>query len=104
MDKNTIWAIVLSSIVLFASFFIQNKFFAPQKQMQADAANGTSTAGSQAGVNTAGSEKTAMQNSFLSAVQSETENGGEMQSDDAQLTEQTYTVETEKIKAVFTNR
>ena len=96
MDKNTIWAIVLSSIVLFASFFIQNKFFAPQKQMQADAANGTSTAGSQAGVNTAGSEKTAMQNtavqnSFLSAVQvqSETENGGEMQSDDAQLTEQT---------------
>ena len=109
MDKNTIWAIVLSSIVLFASFFIQNKFFAPQKQMQADAANGISTAGSQAGVNTAGSEKTAMQNtavqnSFLSTVQSETENGGEMQSDDAQLTEQTYTVETEKIKAVFTNR
>ena len=42
MDKNTIWAIVLSSIVLFATFFIQNKYFAPQPAESA--AVGTETA------------------------------------------------------------
>ena len=31
MEKNTIWAIVLSSIVLIGSMLIQNHFFPPQK-------------------------------------------------------------------------
>ena len=31
MEKNTIWAIVLSSIVLIGSLLLQNYFFSPQK-------------------------------------------------------------------------
>ena len=31
MEKNTIWAIVLSSIVLIGSMLLQNHFFPPQK-------------------------------------------------------------------------
>ena len=37
MDKNSIIAIVLSSLVLMATFFIQNKYVMPKKQAQAEA-------------------------------------------------------------------
>ena len=37
MDKNSIIAIVLSSLVLIGSFFIQSKYIAPKKQAQAEA-------------------------------------------------------------------
>ena len=35
MDKNTIWAIVLSTLVLFAALFIQEAFIAPKQQAKA---------------------------------------------------------------------
>ena len=38
MDKNTIWAIVLSAIVIIASMFIQNAYILPKQQAKAQAA------------------------------------------------------------------
>ena len=35
MDKNTIWAIVLSTLVLFAALFVQEAFIAPKQQAKA---------------------------------------------------------------------
>ena len=37
MDKNTIWAIVLCGIVLFASIFIQTAYITPKQQAAAEA-------------------------------------------------------------------
>ena len=37
MEKNTIWAIVLCGIVLFASIFIQTNFIMPKQQAAAEA-------------------------------------------------------------------
>ncbi len=34
MDKNTVWAIGLSTVVIVGSLFIQTKFFPPQQQVQ----------------------------------------------------------------------
>lgn len=37
MDKNTVWAIVLSTVVLFAAMFIQQVYFMPKQQAKAQA-------------------------------------------------------------------
>ncbi|MGI5172689.1 membrane protein insertase YidC [Treponema sp. OMZ 840] len=93
MDKNTIWAIVLSSLVLFASFFIQNKYFAKEQPVENA---GSVQAQTEQLQNTAGSGLSALQSTVPLLNVPE-------QSDDT-LEEQEYVVETEKIKAVFTNR
>jgi len=71
MDKNTIWAIVLSSLVLFASFFIQSKFFSkpqPAENTEVQSQTLQNTANTPSAVN-------AVQGSDSSALQSGSDEG-----------------------------
>jgi len=104
MDKNTIWAIVLSSLVLFASFFIQSKFFSkpqPAENTEVQSQTLQNTANTPSAVNAAqGSDSMR-----LSAADS---GEGASESEDADteevLEEREYVIETKTIKVRFTNR
>ena len=103
MDKNTIWAIVLSSLVLFASFFIQSKFFSkpqPAENTEVQSQTLQNTANTPSAVNAA-------QVSNSIALQSDSGEGAS-ESEDAEteevLEEREYVIETKTIKVRFTNR
>ena len=100
MDKNTIWAIVLSSLVLFASFFIQSKFFSkPQPAENTEVQRQTLQ-------NTADTNAPALV-SASSALQSGSGEGtseGEDTETEEVLEEREYVIETKTIKVRFTNR
>ena len=103
MDKNTIWAIVLSSLVLFASFFIQSKFFSkpqPAENTEVQSQTLQNTANTPSAVN-------AVQGSDSIALQSDSGEGAS-KSEDADteevLEEREYVIETKTIKVRFTNR
>ena len=92
MEKNTIWAIVLSTIVLVGFMFIQTTFFPPAKQPAASAAN-TETAAEKVEnqavtVNTPSVQTALLTEKDLSEV----------------AAEETYTITTDKVKVVFTNK
>ena len=103
MDKNTIWAIVLSSLVLFASFFIQSKFFSkpqPAENTEVQSQTLQNTANTPSAVN-------AVQGSDSSALRSGSDEGtseGEDAETEAVLEEREYVIETKTIKVRFTNR
>ena len=103
MDKNTIWAIVLSSIVLFATFFIQNKYFAPQP---ADSA----AVGTEAATKTESLQNTASSDVLVSQVQGAAFSSSIAEASDAGaeleevLEEKEYLIETDSLKVRFTNR
>ena len=103
MDKNTIWAIVLSSLVLFASFFIQSKFFSkpqPAENTEVQSQTLQNTANTPSAVN-------AVQGSDSLALQSDSGEGaseGEDAETEAVLEEREYVIETKTIKVRFTNR
>ena len=103
MDKNTIWAIVLSSLVLFASFFIQSKFFSkpqPAENTEVQSQTLQNTANTPSAVN-------AVQGSDSSALQSGSDEGtseGEDADTEEVLEEREYVIETKTIKVRFTNR
>ncbi|QTQ12799.1 membrane protein insertase YidC [Treponema parvum] len=92
MEKNTILAIVLSTLVLVGFMFFQTTFF-PAK----NAPENTSNAGS---VQTAAPEQVneAVKPSVQAAVVSEPEKSDEI------LTEENFTITTDKVRVVFTNR
>ena len=100
MDKNTIWAIVLSSLVLFASFFIQSKFFSKPQPAE------NTEEQSQTLQNTADTNAPALV-SASSALQSGSGEGtseGEDTETEEVLEEREYVIETKTIKVRFTNR
>ena len=100
MDKNTIWAIVLSSLVLFASFFIQSKFFSKPQPAE------NTEEQSQTLQNTADTNAPALV-SASSALQSDSGEGaseGEDAETEEVLEEREYVIETKTIKVRFTNR
>ena len=100
MDKNTIWAIVLSSLVLFASFFIQSKFFSKPQPAE------NTEEQSQTLQNTADANAPALV-SASSALQSGSGEGtseGEDTETEEVLEEREYVIETKTIKVRFTNR
>lgn len=100
MDKNTIWAIVLSSLVLFASFFIQSKFFSKPQPAE------NTEVQSQTLQNTADTNAPALV-SASSALQSGSDEGtseGEDAETEEVLEEREYVIETKTIKVRFTNR
>ena len=100
MDKNTIWAIVLSTLVIIASYLILPKFFPGLNMMglgnQANAQVQTEE--------TAEPQEFSLESTELSEL-AESENDF---SDDAEaeevLVEQKYTIRTDKVEAVFTNK
>ena len=91
MNKNTVWAIVLSALVIGAYMFVQVKFF-PQKKIDAPVAeqieNQSNEAKNSENENAQNSETQILQNAKAS------EN----------LAEEIVTIETDTVKATFTNR
>ena len=104
MDKNTIWAIVLSSLVLFASFFIQSKFFSkpqPAENTEVQSQTLQNTANTPSAVNAAqGSDS--MRLSAADSAEEPLE--GEDADTEEVLEEREYVIETKTIKVRFTNR
>ncbi|HKL87026.1 MAG TPA: membrane protein insertase YidC [Treponemataceae bacterium] len=90
MDKNTVIAIVLSTLVIIGGFTIQAKFFPPD----------------QVSTNLPATEKTvSSSNQEIIAPSSFIENTIEILPDtETQLSEEHITIETELVKIVFTNR
>ena len=104
MDKNTIWAIVLSSLVLFASFFIQSKFFSkpqPAENTEEQSQTLQNTANTPSAVNAVqGSDS--MRLSAADSAEEPVE--GEDADTEEVLEEREYVIETKTIKVRFTNR
>ena len=104
MDKNTIWAIVLSSLVLFASFFIQSKFFSkpqPAENTEVQSQTLQNTANTPSAVNAVqGSD--AMRLSAADSAEEPAED--EDAAGEEVLEEREYVIETKTIKVRFTNR
>ncbi len=102
MDKNTIWAIVLSTVVIIASYLILPKFFpglnpAFGKQAAQNQTEQTESAEPQE-LDLSGMEENA-------SVFAEADEAAEEAADDQPaLTEQKYTIRTDKVEAVFTNK
>ena len=100
MDKNTIWAIVLSTVVIIASYLILPKFFP-----------GLNPAFGKQAANTQTEEVAEPQELNLeSSVISETSENAAFVDSEAEeegqpaLVEQKYTIRTDKVEAVFTNK
>lgn len=94
MDKNSIIAVALSSLVLIGSFFIQSKYIMPKKQAQAEA-----QAAEMQAQNQLEKEKVKEENEKISASFAE-----EMSETTENVAVQEYEITTNKAKVVFTNK
>ncbi len=95
MDKNTIWAIVLSTIVIIASYLILPKFFpgltpALSRQNVQTVEQTEETAEPQ--------ELNLSENLEIAGVKESADSEAEV------LVEEKYTIKTDKVEAVFTNK
>ena len=105
MDKNTIWAIVLSTLVIIASYLILPKFFPGLTP-----AFGGQTAQTQMEENAA--EPVEFSLDSTSALEADSSEGEESQLAEADvfeeeqpaIAEQRYTIKTDKVEVVFTNK
>ena len=88
MDKNTIWAIALSTLVIIGAFVIQPMLFPQNKQIVPE--NQTAQIEETAGTETPDSSMYDV--NVISAADSE------------EVEEKTYTVKTDKVEVVFTNK
>ena len=96
MEKNTIWAIVLSALVLVVFMFIQMVYF-PEQVMTPTAVENPNQVVS----------TTEVQLEDTSATLSATENNSSNEifvENDETLSEETYVITTEKVRVTFTNR
>lgn len=94
MNKNSIIAVVLSSIVLIGSFFIQSKYIIPKKQAQLDAQNAQLQE-----KEALEKEKAQLENEKISTTFKE-----ETAFVDENISEKEYVITTNKVKVVFTNK
>ena len=101
MDKNTIWAIVLSTLVIIASYLVLPKFFPGLNMMGFGNKANTQVA----------TEETAEPQEFsldttAAAEISELSITSDYAEEEGQpaLVEQKYTITTDKVEAVFTNK
>src|SRR5574344_1879265 len=101
MEKNTIWALVLSGIVLFASIFIETTIILPKQQAKAEA-----EAAKQATEQAATAEKIAAEDAIVSTPESftATTEADATETVDQVIPEETYTITTNKVKVTFTNK
>lgn len=97
MEKNTVWAIALSTVVLVAFFAIQTIFYPQPKggasKPAANEANKTETV----------KQETPAVVSNVVAIENASDSDGSLEPV-PELKEETYTVSTNKIKVTFTNR
>ena len=100
MDKNTIWAIVLSTLVIIGSYLILPKFFPGLNMMgfgqQANAQTTTEE--------TAEPQEFSLDDSAEVSELSIAADYDEESEDQPALVEQRYTITTDKVEAVFTNK
>lgn len=92
MEKNTLWAIILSTVVLLVFFGIQAKFM-PKQTAQPQQTEITESA-EDATANHLAENQAVMQPNLMSPLQ-------EVESE---VAEQTYTITTDKVRVTFTNR
>ncbi len=98
MDKNTIWAIVLSTLVIIASYLILPKFFPGLNP-----AFGRQTA--QTEIEETAAEPQEFSLDTTAGEVSELSVASEIEDEDQPaLTEQKYTIKTDKVEVVFTNK
>lgn len=91
MNKNAIWAVVLSALVLFGYMFVQAKFFAPKnEEVTAVEQTADTVKADEAGT--------------VAAVDGEVKEPSELEGAVASEKEETFTVKTNKLEVVFTNR
>ena len=88
MDKNTIWAIALSTLVIIGAFVIQPMLFPQNQQIVTEQASETEN-----------TEPTALESADSSMFDVNV-----IKSDDAEVEQQNYTVKTDKIEVIFTNK
>ena len=88
MDKNTIWAISLSTLVIIGAFVIQPILFPQNQQIVTEQA-----------AETEATEPTALESADSSMFDVNV-----IKSDDAEVAQQNYTVKTDKIEVIFTNK
>ena len=91
MEKNTIWAVVLSTIVLVGSMFIQTKFFPTQNKQTVQ----TETVQEKEAVET-------QLDSVNTIVTNKIENV--LSADEETAIEEFYTIKTDKVEVVFSTR
>ena len=102
MDKNTIWAIVLSTLVIIGSYLILPRFFPGLNPMwgpQASAQVETEDAEEPEELDLSASETS--EESSLLAMSADIEESEDSQSS---ISEEKYTIRTDKVEAVFTNK
>ena len=105
MDKNTIWAIVLSTLVIIASYLILPKFF-PGLNMMGLGAQAQSQVTTEETVEP--EEFSLEATEFASSLEEDSGFAAVEVEEDAEnqpaLTEQKYTIKTDKAEVVFTNK
>ena len=94
MEKNTIIAVVLSCLVIVATFIVQTRFFPPVEQQQTVQAEENVVEEQNNQVNT----QTVINNEVLSEAASIVSEEQET------IEEQTFVIKTNLVEAVFTNR
>ncbi len=100
MDKNTIWAIVLSTVVIIASYLILPKFFPGLNPAFGRQAANTQTE------EVAEPQELNLESSVISETSENTAFADSEAEEEGQpaLVEQKYTIRTDKVEAVFTNK
>jgi YidC/Oxa1 family membrane protein insertase len=93
MDKNTILAIVLSTLVLIVSLFVQTNFILPRQQAKAELQAAEIQAQEEEKAQKAAAEREMISADFLTE-----ENSAE------EIPEQNFSVKTNKVEVIFTNR
>ncbi|MBQ6779776.1 MAG: membrane protein insertase YidC [Treponema sp.] len=101
MEKNTLWAIILSTAVLVVFFGIQAKFMPkqqPQTSQQTQTETTAPSAETSAETNTEATAETQAVSPELASLLQDVQNSSTNQA------EQTYTITTNKVRVTFTNR
>ena len=102
MEKNTVWAISLSTVVLVGFFAAQTFLFPPQVQEQNQTENQTEQ-NSAVVENNAGSEESSVSENYSSENFIAVSGNSSSESED-ELTEEKFTITTNKVQVTFTNR
>jgi len=106
VDKNTIWAIVLSTLVIIASYLILPKFFPGLNPAFGKQAYQAQTEEVDEGTEPQELDLSDIENNAAVFADADFSEEDDEASDDGQpaLVEQKYTITTDKVEAVFTNK
>ena len=103
MDKNTIWAIVLSTLVIIASYLILPKFFPGLNMMGLGNQNTQNQTEQTESEQPQELDLSAMEESAAVFADAD-ETAEDEENDQPALVEQKYTIRTDKVEVVFTNK